>query len=233
MKGKIILCVVLVIILGAIGYVSTFGIKKIKVTGCIMSSEEEVRKSIESYALINNTLVLCIQSKIKPIEKIPFVTKVDIDREGKNTIVVEVYEKSVAGCIEYMENYVYFDREGIVLETSKDKFDGVPYIKGLTVKSWQLNEELPIENKKKFDTILTITQLIDKYELQIQGIEFTIDGEVVLWHDNIEIELGNGENLPIQMMNLGSILEGIEGKTGVLYMKEYSAENATASFKIR
>ena len=65
------------------------------------------------------------------------------------------------------------------------------------------------------------------------GMEFTNDGEVVLRHDNIEIELGEGKNLPIQLMNLGSILKELEGKSGVLYMKEFDSENSTASFKVR
>jgi cell division protein FtsQ len=36
-------------------------------------------------------------------------------------------------------------------------------------------------------------------------------------------------------MNLGSILEaeGLEGKTGTLYMKDYSQDNPIASFKVK
>ena len=76
-------------------------------------------------------------------------------------------------------------------------------------------------------------EIIEKYKLDIQGIEFSVDGEIVLRHDNIEIELGNGDNLAIQMMNLGNILQTVEGKNGILYMKEYDSDNATASFKVR
>ena len=130
---------------------------------------------------------------------------------------------------------MFFDKDGIVMETAKDRKEGVPYIKGLTIKSWQLGEKLPIENKKKFDMILNITQLLEKYELDIQGIEFTADSEIILRKDNIEIELGDGSNLAVQLMNLGSILdaEDLEGKTGVLYMKDYSLENPIASFKVK
>ncbi|MBO4864603.1 MAG: hypothetical protein J5517_09560 [Eubacterium sp.] len=225
--------ILLFVILGALYYVSTFNIKTININGCVLSSEDEIRTTILNDLKFENTILLYAKNKIKPVENIPFVAKLTFDYVDKNTVSVDVFEKSVAGCIEYMESYVYFDREGIVLETSKDKYADVPYIKGITVKSWELGEELPIENKKRFDNILTITQLIDKYNLQIEGIEFTVDGEIVLRHDNIEIELGEGDNLPIQMMNLGNILKELEGKSGVLYMKEYDAENATASFKIR
>ena len=87
----------------------------------------------------------------------------------------------------------------------------------MSVKSWELGQKLPIENKKKFDMILNITQLLEKYELEIQGIRFTADGEIVLTHDNIEIELGDGSNVAVQLMNLGSILEaeGLEGKINI------------------
>ena len=48
--------------------------------------------------------------------------------------------------------------------------------------------------------------------------------------EKITIELGSGENLEIQMMNLGSILEGLKGLEGTLYMKDFDSDEATASF---
>ena len=184
---------------------------------------------------MGNTILLYLNNEFGKKDEIPFVSKLDIDFVDKHKVKVEVYEKSVAGCIEYMESYVFFDKDGIVMETSKERHEGVPYIKGLSIKSWQLGEKLPIENKKKFDMILTITQLLDKYDLDIQGIEFTADGEIILRKDNIEIELGDGSNLAVQLMNLGNILdsEELEGKTGVLYMKDYSQDNPIASFKVK
>jgi cell division protein FtsQ len=230
-KIHIIPIIILVILLAGFLYVSTYNLKNIEINGCVLSSEEEIRTVIKRDATMNNTILLYLKNKMGKLEEIPFVAKVDIDFVDKNSIKVDVYEKSVAGCIEYMESYIYFDKDGIVLETSKDRFDGVPYIKGLTVQSWQIGEKLPVDNKKKFDMILNITQLVEKYDLDIQGIEFKADGEVVLRHDNIEIEVGDGSNLAIQMMNLGNILKEVEGKSGVLYMKEYSNDNPTASFK--
>ena len=233
MVRKVIWISFFVIILATIAYLSTFSLTQVEVTGCVMSSEDDVRKAVMENSYVNNTLVMYAQNKLKPVEDIPFVAKMDIEYVDKNKVSVEVYEKSVAGCIEYMESYVYFDKDGIVLETAKVRYDKVPNIKGLVIKSWQLGEELPVENKKRFEMILNITQLVEKYDLDISGIEFTVDGEVVLRHDNIEIELGEGKNLPIQLMNLGSILKEIEGKNGVLYMKEFDSDNSTASFKVR
>ena len=233
MVRKVIGLFFIAIIVGAVAYLSTFSVADIEVNGCVMSSEDEVKKAVMDNAYINNTLVMYLQNKIKPVKDVAFVAKMDVEYVSTNKISVDVYEKSVAGCIEYMESFVYFDKDGIVLETAKVRYDKIPNIKGLTVKSWEIGKELPVENKKRFNTILNITQLVDKYDLDIRGIEFTVDGEVVLRHDNIEIELGEGKNLPIQLMNLGSILKELEGKSGVLYMKEFDSENSTASFKVR
>lgn len=232
-KKGIILIVILAILAGGIGYLSTFHLKTIEVTGCNLVSEEDVRSAVENSGFLNNTLVLYLKNKFHPIENIPFVAKLDIDFVSKNQVVVTVYEKSIAGCIEYMDGYVYFDKDGIILESSGERKPGIPCIEGLTFNSWEKGEKLPIEDEEKFKHILAITQLLEKYQLTIDGIEFTPENEIVLWHDAIRIEIGEGDYLAVQMMNLGSILEGLEGKEGTLYMKDFTSDDATASFKAK
>ena len=129
-----------------------------------------------------------------------------------------------------MDGYVFFDKDGVILEVSSQVIEGVPCIKGLNFSSWEIGEKLPIEDSSKFQMILSITQLIEKYELDIDSIRFTTENEIILLHEKITIELGDGEYLAIQMMNLGSILEGLEGLEGTLYMKDFDSDNATASF---
>ncbi len=224
--------IILLLLGGGVFYLSTFKLKEIEVVGCDMASADQVKKDYESRMKTDNTLEMMVRSKFDNDCNVPFVAKTDIEYVNKNKVRIQVYEKSVAGCIQYMENYVYFDKDGIVLETSPEKFENVPYIKGLKVKSWEYGEELPLEDKKKFNLILNITQLIYKYGLVIDGIQFTQEDEIILHYNNIEVMLGDGSNLAVQMMNLGSILDGLDGKKGVLYMKEFSEDNSTASFKV-
>lgn len=230
-KKKIkILCVILLVLFGGFMYLSTFHLKTIRVSGCENVDEELVRQAVEAQRFSDNTLLVYLMSKIKPIENIPFVAKMDIEFVSKNEIEVMVYEKSMAGCVEYMDGYVYFDKDGVILDASPEMIPGVPCIKGLHFSQWEVGEKLPIDDESRFQSILSITQLVDKYELEIDGIEFTAENEIVLFHGGITIELGEGEYLAIQMMNLGSILEGLEGMEGTLYMKDFNSDNATASF---
>ena len=232
MKKKIIILLIIFSVLLAGGlYLGTFHLEDVRVVGCVMSSEERVREAVFEEAPFGNILLLYLKNKIRPIRDIPFVAKLEIDFVDKNTLSVTVYEKQVAGCIEYMDSSVYFDRDGIVLESSSDRKEGVPCIDGLELDQWILNEPLPLPEKDRFSKILNITQLIEKYELEIDRIMFTKENEIVLRHRLINVELGDGSNLTAQMMNLKSILKGLEGKKGTLYMKDFNSDTSTASFK--
>lgn len=230
MKKRYIAIIIFVLILGAFGYASTFTVKDIEITGCEVVDAQVVHDAIKEEAPLDNTLLLCLKGKLNQLGEIPFISKMDIEFTGKHSVSVMVYEKSMAGCVEYMNSYVYFDKDGVVLDASDKMVDGVPCIKGLTFSQWEMGEKLPISDEKKFQSILTITQLVDKYGLDIDGIKFTAENEIILTHKEITIELGEGEYLAVQMMNLGSILENLEGMSGTLYMKDFDSENATASF---
>lgn len=220
----------MVALIVGIVFFNSFKLKEIQVAGCENVDEQVVIDAIKSRKFADNTLTLYLSNKIKPIKDIPFVSKLEIEFQTKNKIKVTVYEKSIAGCVEYMNQYVFFDKDGMILESSDEMIEGVPCIKGLNFEKWEMGEQLPIDDKSKFNNILDITQLIDKYGLSIDGIKFTNENEIILYHGAIAIELGSGENLAIQMMNLGSILEGLEGLEGTLYMKDFDSDDATASF---
>lgn len=229
-KRSIIIVIFVLLIIGIAAYLSTFRLTAIEVSGCVVVSEDAVKDSIMQSGYAGNTLKLIIGNKLDKLDPIPFVDKLDIEYLSKNKVSVTVYEKSIAGCISYMDSYVFFDKDGVILESTSKMIKGVPCIKGLSFDSWEKHERLPINDDKKFQFILTITQLIEKYELDIDSIKFTTENEIILTHGDITIELGEGEYLAIQMMNLGSILEGLEGLKGTLYMKDFNSDDATASF---
>lgn len=230
MKKHWIILFILVLVAGTLLYLSTWTVDKVQVEGCEVVNTQSVSDAMKAEAPLDNTLLLCMKNKLNKIGDIQFVSKMDIEITDKNTVTVTVYEKSIAGCVLYKGDYVYFDKDGIVLDASKKRVGSVPLIKGLSFTEWNIGKKLPSDDDKKFQTILTITQLVEKYGLEIDGIKFTAENEIVLQHGGITIELGEGEYLAVQMMNLGNILKNLEGMSGTLYMKDFDSENATASF---
>ncbi len=208
-----------------------FSINEIEVTGNKHYTDEQIKDFVLENGYIDNTILLMLKNKIQPIEDIPFIAKLDVEYVNVHKITITVYEKAMAGCVEYMNSYVYFDQDGYVLEISQRKLEDAPCISGMSFDTMELHEKLPIEDEARFKTILTLTQLIQKYDLIIDSIRFTTENEIILQHKDIRIEVGDGSILERQLVDLGQILEGLKGKKGILDMRDFEVMNGKASFK--
>ena len=222
-----------VLVVSLILLFTCFKIDTIEVTGNKHYSKDQIKDYVLSEGYINNTVLLMLKNKIRPIEDIPFVAKLDIEYVSAHKITVTVYEKALAGCVEYMNEYVYFDQDGYVLEISPTKIEDTPCITGMSFESMELHEKLPIKDKDRFKLILKMTQLINKYKLSIDSIQFTSENEIVMQYQAIRIELGDGSNVEQQLIDLGEILAGLEGKEGTLDLKDFDTAVGTASFKAK
>lgn len=208
-----------------------FRINEIEVTGNKHYTDEQIKDFVLENGYIDNTILLMLKNKIRPVEDVPFIAKLDVEYVNVHKITITVYEKAMAGCVEYMNSYVYFDQDGYVLEISQRKLEDAPCISGMSFDTMELHEKLPIDDEARFKTILTLTQLIQKYELIIDSIRFTTENEIVLQYKDIKIEVGDGSILERQLVDLGQILDGLKGKKGTLDMRDFEVMNGKASFK--
>ncbi len=208
-----------------------FSINEIEVTGNKHYTDEQIKDFVLENGYIDNTILLMLKNKIQPVEDIPFIAKLDVEYVNVHKITITVYEKAMAGCVEYMNSYVYFNQDGYVLEISQRKLEDAPCISGMSFDTMELYEKLPIEDEDRFKTILTLTQLIQKYDLLIDSIRFTTENEIILQHKDIRVEVGDGSILERQLVDLGQILEGLKGKKGTLDMRDFEVMNGKASFR--
>ena len=155
----------------------------------------------------------------------------DVDILSPDTVKINVYEKAVAGYISYLGRYMYFDRDGIVVESSFEKSDSVPEVMGLTFDYVIMHEKLPIDNQQVFAEILDITQLLYKYQLNANKIFFDSEYNVYLYFDDIEVSLGTVEYIDEKIIQLQYILPELEGKTGILEMKDYDESTRNITFE--
>jgi len=136
----------------------------------------------------------------------------------------------VAGYIEYLGKYMYFDKDGIVVETSDEKTEGIPQITGLKFEYVVLHERLPIENDEIFQLILDITQLLTKYEIKADKIYFDKNNQMTLYFENIRVRLGDISNIDDKIIRLKAILPELEGEKGVLRMDKYEDNMKNITF---
>ena len=126
---------------------------------------------------------------------------------------------------------MYFDKDGIVVENSRAKYEDVPEISGIRFNNIVLHSAIPVENNKVFDLILDVTQLIDKYKLNVYSIRISDAMEVTLYISNFRVDLGTGSELSNKIAALSDIIPSMEDIPGELNMREYNSNGYGYIFK--
>lgn len=254
------LCKKTLIILVVIGIpmfllITFFHIKDVEVVGANRYTQEQIKDLVfESYP-DSNSLYLYLKYRYFDKPTLPFVEKIDVEIVNSHRIKIFVYEKMVAGCVEFMGEYLYFDKDGMVVESSSQRLDKVPIIKGLKFNEVILNEKLKIQkdelqnkenandqqtdeqkddqgdeqqdgvntqsNEKVFDTIINLTQLIDKYELDVDTISFGSNNEVTLDSAGITVLLGKKSTYDEALAELKNILKEAKGMEITIDMRNF------------
>lgn len=229
----LVAAVILAGILGAVYYVlHTYTIRNVYVEGNVHYTVEEIEAIVMDGPLGNNSLYLSLKYKNKGIGNIPFVDVMDVSILSPDTIKITVYEKALAGYVKYLDTFMYFDKDGYVVENSSIKTVGVPQITGLTFDYVILGEPLPVENQDIFNTILNLTKLLNKYELAADKIYFHSSNEVTLYFGDIRVALGSDQAaLEDKIMLLPNFLVELTGKSGTLQMENYEEGNGKFTFK--
>ncbi len=224
--------VLLVLILTSAFIIKKYTITSVTVEGNVHYTSDEIIKFVMNGKYDSNSLYLAFKYKNKGIEDIPFIETMDVTILSPNAIKITVYEKAIAGYVEYLGRFMYFDKDGIVVETSDMRTEGIPEVTGLSFNHIVLYEALPVENAEVFTKILNITQLLTKYDIMTDKIFFNKQNEMTLYFGNARVKLGDGSNLDEKIMRLTDILPDLEGKKGVLQMENYSEDTPNITFEL-
>lgn len=227
---RILLILLLFLGIGSSILVTGFRLENMEIEGNTRYTDEEVKEIIKRAGYMDNTLVIYGLSQFRPITGVPFIDKITVTLTSRHDLEINVFEKAIAGCIEDMGKYIYFDRDGYVLESREERFKDVPCVEGLNFEQFVLHEKLPMEDEDTFKEILKVTQLIKENELKIDRVLFDITGDLILYKNDITIHLGKGEHLEEKMMNLTGILSEAKDLKGVLHMEDFVSSSDMVSF---
>ena len=223
-RPLIALVIAVVLIIAAAVIWEYFGVEKINVTGNEHYSAEEIEKMVMKGPLGHNSVYLFLKYNNRSIRDVPFIERMDVTFDSPNEVTVNVYEKAIAGYVKYLGRYMYFDRDGIIVESSTEEIPGIPYVTGLDFDECVLYEPLPVQKEEVFSTILALTQLFDKYEIKPDRIFFDDAMNVTLYFGNARVLLGSMENIDEKMMKLKSVIDSIKGLSGELHLENYSVD---------
>lgn len=208
-----------------------YEVKNVVVEGNKHYSSKEIQDMVMTGYLGDNSLYLSMKYKNKEISDIPFIETMDVIVTSNDTIKIMVYEKSLAGFVEYLGRYMYFDNDGVVIEAAKVPTKGIPQVTGLEFDHIVLYEKLPVDNDAIFQDILTITKLLNKYDIICEKIQFDANYQITLGYGKVKVNIGKLENLEEKLMQLPYILPSLEGESGTLELQNYTSDKKSITFE--
>ncbi len=220
--------IIAVLAIAAIITAHVFTVKNVTIEGNTHYSNEEIYDMVLGGRFGHNSLYLTSKYKGKDIEGIPFIQTMNVDILNPSTIKITVYEKAVAGYVEYLGRYFYFDKDGTVVESSDIRTDGIPQVLGLNFDHIVLYEKLPVESDEIFKQILEMTQLLGKYDIEMDKMYFDANYKMTLYFGDARIKVGDFNNIDEKIIRLKDILPELEGRKGVLRLDNYGSDSGSS-----
>ncbi len=221
---------VLIIILSA-GIVIATGLKNVVVEGVTRYTPQQFYDTLGHEGVLSNTLLFYLKNTLRKKKDIPFVDDYNVTLIDRNSIHIRVYENEVTGCIEIMGSYLCFDKDGFITETLSERPKEVPCVTGLDFDEAVVFKQLNIKKQSIFEDVLQITMMLRKYKVPVYEINFSDAGEVTLYGEHFEADLGRKKDYDIKIAALGGVYEKASEIGGVLDMRNYSEEKTDIILK--
>lgn len=224
---KNVIAIIIVIIMAVIlslAVILLFKADNIEVSGNEICDENMIKEFYTDGPLGDNTLVIWLKNRLGIYGDMPFIREHDIDIIDRSTVKIQVYEKSLIACFYYMGQYIYFDKDGMILETSDRQSENIPCIEGVSFSNFTINEKIEVENEGQIEAILDLSELINHYDVYVDKISFSSNNEVTLYCGDIKVFLGNKQLYDQQIASVSDVLKQAEkqGLSGTIDLKNYS-----------
>ena len=204
-------------------------VQEIEVTGTKHSKKSDIIQWIEEDPLTTNSVYTLAKFTLGNYELPVYLDDVDVKLAAPWKVKVKVSEKQMIGCILHKNSYVYFDSEGLVLQTKSEYHAEFPLIEGLKVREAKPFEYLEVENQKVFSYIVKVADAIKENSLNPDRIVYQ-DNSMNLYFGQVCVQLGKS-NFAEKILQLPPILTRLEEERGTLHMEHYTEDTKSISFE--
>lgn len=256
----IISSILFLLCVGILSFILVFHVEEVEVMGNTRYTEEEMKEMVLKGPFASNSLIISWLKGNQKTEDIPFVNSYKVERVSNHKIRIIVNEKQIIGYVQYESSFMYFDKDGYVVESCSavvEDEDGqaevikpekvevlkpepveedtktkeatyqvavkdVPLIEGLNVGKVVVGEQLTVENTGVFNTILGITRMVEKFQIQPDKVVFDEEYNITLNYDDIRVSLGRDNLLEEKITRAAAILPKLTGQSGVLHLEDYT-----------
>lgn len=232
-KRRLIAFLVLLITLAiaALIIIKVYTVEKVEVEGNDLYSDDMIISTVLNDEYSWNSLYVYLKYRIKGTQSVPFIDTMEVTMNGPHTIHINVYEKGLLGYlyISAIDEYAYFDKDGFVVETTKEIIPNTPQIEGIECSEVILYQNLPIDETILRD-ILTLTQSLRRKNLIPDSIVYGEEASPVIVFGDVRVLLGSVDSLTQKLERVSKILPQVKEFGGTLHMENWSQENVNIIF---
>lgn len=229
-RRNMVIGIVTAAVLILVTAVLSLRVGEIRISGNHRYSEEQITDILFSGRWDRNLLYCIYKDRFEEHQQIPFIEDYKLVFQSPFELEVIVYEKSMVGYVSYMGSYMYFDKDGIIVESASAKLEGVPWITGLKFGHVSLHQPLPVEDPKIFDQILDLTQILSTKKLIVDKIQYDLHGKASLVMGEITVILGDHSNMNEKIAKFDDMLSVLQGRSGTLYLDTFDVNNPSKSY---
>ena len=109
--------ILLVLLIGVIVFLAVFHVEEVEVVGNTRYTTEDVQAEVLKGPFAANSFLMSVFRKKTQTEKMPFVSSIEVEMVSSHKLRLHVNEKQVIGYVRYLDCNMYFDKDGIVVES--------------------------------------------------------------------------------------------------------------------
>lgn len=206
-----------------------FWVQEIEVRNNDFVTNQEVIKYVRADKAAVNSLFIwgkyTLSSPSYPVS----IDDISVKFKWPWSLILIVENTPIVGGVLIDEKYVYFSQDGLVITITETIREGEPIIEGLEVSQFDLYKKMSVKDEDIFDNILVLRNILDGAQIIPEEIQAHED-EISILINGIRVQLGSS-NYEEKILHMVSILEELEGQTGVLNLSKYSSDSQIITFK--
>lgn len=221
---------ILLLILGILLVLVTARFQSIEITGNRRYSEEEIRAMLFPGSWDTDSFYQFLKEHTREHAEYPFIESYELHWKGPLKLKVKVREKNVVAYVGFMSSRFYFDRDGMVVESTQEPLEGVPRIEGLDFGSISLHKRISVKNDRVFHDIMNLTNALSELQISCESIRYDDSLNATLNLGDISVKLGADQDMEEKISCLREILPKLSGRRGELDLSTYLDRGGRDSF---
>lgn len=226
--------VILLAVVAAAALILIYGfrLKTVTVEGNDRYSSDQISQDLRSSSLLSNTLFFAWRYRNATTSAdAPYLTSIKAKILSPSSVKVTVTESRLVGRVQYNNQNVYFDENGIVLMITGEVREDVPLVTGVKMEKPVLYQKLTLDNASTLRTMLSITQLLIQEDFIPDSVTFDESGNMTVRFGGVAVRLGQDEYLEEKIANLVAIYPQISSESGTLNMEGFTGKNSSITFR--